>query len=410
MFSATLNAGRALGPGSDCRPIDVGIGGRRRRNYSSLCNQSILFVPDMCRIPSMNQFRPVWFVICVTLPLAGASHQWANAEPAHFWISTSSVSSPVPESPSIKRPNGSVGYLHIWAQPMTRFGGNYHAVSNPFKELRNLSLNLVTDTTVIDFLDNGIEVYNPTLDATTRRFQFVFDSDSDPALKSKFNGGGTPDRIDGLQAFSIGDDDLTFTGIGPNCAPGDPFCVNPGGGGPPAWLIASVAYQTIQNSGTIKVDLQIGSNGMNHVNATSGLLETTSLTSVMFGIGSATYNASTNRGTNSLDSSAELTITACAAIAGDYNGNCAVDAADFTIWRDTLGSMTDLRANGNNIGPSMNKIDAADYTVWKNNFGMTAGAGAGGGSLSAEVVPEPATLALLLALGGCWMLTSRRRP
>jgi hypothetical protein len=58
----------------------------------------------------------------------------------------------------------------------------------------------------------------------------------------------------------------------------------------------------------------------------------------------------------------------------------------------------------------MNKIDAADYTVWKNNFGMTAGAGAGGGSLSAEVVPEPATLALLLALGGCWMLTSRRRP
>ena len=64
---------------------------------------------------------------------------------------------------------------------------------------------------------------------------------------------------------------------------------------------------------------------------------------------------------------------------GDYNHNGTVDAADYTIWRDTLGVMDDgvdppedLRANGNNDGASMNTIDQADYDVWKQNFGMSS--------------------------------------
>lgn len=55
---------------------------------------------------------------------------------------------------------------------------------------------------------------------------------------------------------------------------------------------------------------------------------------------------------------------------GDYNHNGTVDAADYTIWRDTLGSTTDLRANGNNDPPSTDLIDQADYTTWKNAFGQ----------------------------------------
>ena len=35
---------------------------------------------------------------------------------------------------------------------------------------------------------------------------------------------------------------------------------------------------------------------------------------------------------------------------GDYNGDGKVDAADYTVWRDTLGSTTDLRADGNGNG------------------------------------------------------------
>ena len=65
-------------------------------------------------------------------------------------------------------------------------------------------------------------------------------------------------------------------------------------------------------------------------------------------------------------------------VPGDYNGDAIVDAADYTVWRDTLGSTTDLRANGDDSGASAGKIDAADYAVWKNNFGNHAG-GPGGG-------------------------------
>ena len=69
---------------------------------------------------------------------------------------------------------------------------------------------------------------------------------------------------------------------------------------------------------------------------------------------------------------------------GDYNHNGVVDAADYTIWRDTLGSTTDLRANGDDSGASMNRIDQADYLVWKNKFGH-----AGLAAASASQVPEP---------------------
>jgi hypothetical protein len=66
--------------------------------------------------------------------------------------------------------------------------------------------------------------------------------------------------------------------------------------------------------------------------------------------------------------------TVIAPLAGDYNSDGVVDARDYTVWRDTLGSTTDLRANGDDTGASQGRIDAADYLVWKNNFGATAGA------------------------------------
>lgn len=84
---------------------------------------------------------------------------------------------------------------------------------------------------------------------------------------------------------------------------------------------------------------------------------------------------------------------------GDYNGDTHVDAADYTIWRDTLGSTADLRANGNDTGASAGVIDAADYDVWKTGFGS-----AGSGSLAAAGVPEPASVVMaivaLVAVGG----------
>ena len=56
---------------------------------------------------------------------------------------------------------------------------------------------------------------------------------------------------------------------------------------------------------------------------------------------------------------------------GDYNGdgiaNGSVGSEDYTIWRDTLGSTSDLRADGDDNGV----IQEADWIIWKSHFGNT---------------------------------------
>lgn len=89
------------------------------------------------------------------------------------------------------------------------------------------------------------------------------------------------------------------------------------------------------------------------------------------------------------------------AVSGDYNLNGQIDAADYTIWRDTLGSTSDLRANGDDSGASQGIIDQADYLFWKNAFPST-------GDAAASPVPELTSASLtLLAICG---LTACRRP
>jgi hypothetical protein len=87
---------------------------------------------------------------------------------------------------------------------------------------------------------------------------------------------------------------------------------------------------------------------------------------------------------------------------GDYNRNGVVDAADYVLWRNTLGqSGAGLAADGN----GNNTIDAGDYNVWRSNFGRS-GFGSATGASAISAVPEPSS-ALLLAI--C-CLAIRRRP
>ncbi len=96
-------------------------------------------------------------------------------------------------------------------------------------------------------------------------------------------------------------------------------------------------------------------------------------------------------------------------LAGDYNQDGTVNAADYTVWRNNLGSGTAL-ANDDTAG-----VGPDDYDRWKAHFGESAGSGSGA-TISDEVssVPEPhaSVLSLFTAtVGG--MLAKRwqvRRP
>ena len=65
---------------------------------------------------------------------------------------------------------------------------------------------------------------------------------------------------------------------------------------------------------------------------------------------------------STLEYAAETVTLFTAGVLGDYNLNGVVDAADYTVWRNTLGQVADgLAADGNASGT----IDAGDYDVWK---------------------------------------------
>jgi hypothetical protein len=78
-------------------------------------------------------------------------------------------------------------------------------------------------------------------------------------------------------------------------------------------------------------------------------------------------------------------------LAGDYNNDGTVNAADYTTWRDALGSTTLLSADGSNNGV----VDYADYGIWKLNFGATASAQT---AAADAAVPEPSSVGLLAGL------------
>ncbi len=83
-----------------------------------------------------------------------------------------------------------------------------------------------------------------------------------------------------------------------------------------------------------------------------------------------------------------------AGVVGDYNSNNVVDAADYTVWRDNLGTNNPLPNRDSANGGA---ISAADYTSWKGHFGQTSAGGGeliqvGGGALSGNAVVEVGVL------------------
>jgi hypothetical protein len=75
------------------------------------------------------------------------------------------------------------------------------------------------------------------------------------------------------------------------------------------------------------------------------------------------------------------------ALAGDYNNNGVVDAADYVVWRNEIGT-------------------PAAYETWRANFGRTA---ASGSMVAGTSVPEPASVLLASTVACPFVMRSRRR-
>jgi hypothetical protein len=96
----------------------------------------------------------------------------------------------------------------------------------------------------------------------------------------------------------------------------------------------------------------------------------------------------------------EITYTAGASPAGDYNGNGVVDAADYAAWRKTL-NLTASPAGSGADGNQNGLIDAGDYTYWRSRFGNAVS------GLGSSNIPEPPSLTQVTVLLGLALFRRR---
>jgi hypothetical protein len=86
-------------------------------------------------------------------------------------------------------------------------------------------------------------------------------------------------------------------------------------------------------------------------------------------------------------------------VAGDYNNNGVVDAADYVLWRN--GGPIQNEVSGTTPG----SVTPEDYAAWRARFGNNSGAGSAAGG----AVPETSTCLMLLSVVICAGLGRRGR-
>ncbi|MEO2045931.1 MAG: hypothetical protein ABGX16_05095 [Pirellulales bacterium] len=314
------------------------------------------------------------------------------AAPAHFWLSDDAVS---PDGPNIATnisiEEGTVGTLYIWGRPETG------------KKLRNISLNLVALQAGIDFVDSSITMHNDA-GGGIQRYEYVSDSTSTPALESGETlvqvSGGNADSIELLQGYSLSASAANVKGVGNQCVDAETGCVL-AGDGLPAWLIATVDYNAIVGGPVTSVHLQIGEHGINHESLVSG----------DYDLNGVVDNDDLTEAQTNFSSTANLW--------PDGNGNGRVDAADYTIWQDNLGSvsafeaasLTSVRFGADTVDGSDEPIyDAStdrDVTLAKDDpdaiITMFAPLQA-----AQAVVPEPTSISLLCVFSLISLCATRR--
>jgi hypothetical protein len=92
--------------------------------------------------------------------------------------------------------------------------------------------------------------------------------------------------------------------------------------------------------------------------------------------------------------SIEITGPAPPGVAGDYNSDGTVNAADYVVWRDRSGQTFQLPNEVPGVTPGM--VTQDDYDAWRARFGNTSVAAAAG-ALRGDAVPESSSLIYLAA-------------
>ncbi len=97
---------------------------------------------------------------------------------------------------------------------------------------------------------------------------------------------------------------------------------------------------------------------------------------------------------------------------GDFNGDGYVDAADYTVWRDTESGNTIIGTEENNPAADANhdfKVNGEDYALWLANYGRPSQSVTSSASAAVSSVPEPSTAMLAFFLSTTALLSYRAR-
>src|SRR5262249_23749625 len=97
-----------------------------------------------------------------------------------------------------------------------------------------------------------------------------------------------------------------------------------------------------------------------------------------------------------------VSLSVVAGLQGDFNSNGRVDAGDYVVWRNSVGSTAALP--NDSIGGT---VGAGPYSEWKSHLGQTRGSGSGEISTGGMPVPEPASIAFAIMAAIC-VLSDRR--
>ncbi|WP_425398577.1 beta strand repeat-containing protein [Aeoliella sp.] len=81
-------------------------------------------------------------------------------------------------------------------------------------------------------------------------------------------------------------------------------------------------------------------------------------------------------------------LTVVSNLPGDYNSDGTVNIADYTVWRNNLGSSVTLPGD-----TTPGEVSTVDYDVWRTNFGASLASSA---SVLTASVPEPSAVFLLM--------------